>query len=50
MEAGTGKGNYDTRKDQYNEVTFPAVKTTAVRLEVTLQNGYSGGILEWRVK
>jgi hypothetical protein len=45
-----GDLKYDTGKDRYNEVTFPAVKTTAIRMEVTLQNGYSGGILEWRVK
>jgi hypothetical protein len=26
------------------------VKTTALRIEVELQPGFSGGILEWRVK
>jgi hypothetical protein len=27
-----------------------AVETTAVRLEVRLRPGFSGGILEWRVE
>ena len=36
-------------KDQYNEVSFGPVTTTALRLEVELQPEYSGGILEWRV-
>jgi DUF1680 family protein len=45
-----GANNYGTGKDQFNEVAFPAVETTAVRLEVILQKGFSGGILEWKVK
>ncbi len=36
-------------KDQWNKVTFPAVKTSAIRIEVELQSGFSGGILEWRL-
>ena len=36
-------------KDKWNTAKFTPVKTTALRLEVDLQNGFSGGILEWRV-
>jgi hypothetical protein len=31
-------------------MTFNPVNTSALRLEVDLQPGFSGGILEWRVK
>jgi len=31
-------------------VTFDEVTTSALRLEIRLQNDYSGGMLEWRVK
>jgi DUF1680 family protein len=36
-------------KDRYNIVTFAPVTTDALRLEVKLREGFSGGILEWRV-
>ncbi len=36
-------------KDRYSQVRFPAVETTGLRLEVQLQEGFSGGILEWKV-
>ncbi len=45
-----GAGTLGTAKDKLNEITFPALKTTAFRMEVELQPGYSGGILEWTVK
>jgi hypothetical protein len=32
-----------------NTVTFKPVTVKAVRLEVKLREGFSGGILEWRV-
>lgn len=35
--------------DKFNKVTFEAVTTTALRIEVQLQDKFSGGILEWRV-
>ncbi len=35
--------------DKLNEVTFTPVEADALRLEVDLQEGFSGGILEWRV-
>ena len=37
-------------KDRWNRMKFTPVKTTALRLEVKLQPGFSGGILEWSVK
>lgn len=37
-------------KDAWNRLTFDPVDTSALRLEVELQPGFSGGILEWRVK
>ncbi len=36
--------------NQYNKVTFDPVETTALRLQVRLQPGFSGGILEWKVE
>jgi hypothetical protein len=37
-------------KDKFNKVTFGAVKTSGLRLEVQLQPDCSAGILEWRVE
>ncbi|MGN6553146.1 MAG: beta-L-arabinofuranosidase domain-containing protein, partial [Verrucomicrobiota bacterium] len=37
-------------RNKFNEATFDAVETTALRLEVQLQSDFSSGILEWRVK
>ena len=42
-------GTYGTLKDTFNKVTFSPVTTTELRLEVQLQEGVSGGVLEWRV-
>jgi hypothetical protein len=36
-------------KDQLNRVTFDPVSPSSLRLEVQLQPGFSGGILEWCV-
>ncbi|MCE5216542.1 glycoside hydrolase family 127 protein, partial [bacterium] len=35
--------------DQFNSLRFTPVETTAIRLEVKLQDKFSGGILEMRV-
>jgi hypothetical protein len=48
-EVGHASG-YGLAKDRFNRVTFDAVETTALRLEVRLRPGFSGGILEWRVE
>jgi hypothetical protein len=36
--------------DQWNRVSFPAVTASGLKIEVQLQPGFSGGILEWRLK
>jgi uncharacterized protein len=43
-------GAYGIEKDRYNKISFKAVTTTALRLEVTLQPEWSAGIQEWTVK
>ena len=40
---------YTVTKDGYDVVKFKPVKTKALRLNVTLQENWSGGILEWKV-
>lgn len=40
---------YEVARDRYNRIAFTPVTTTALRLEVTLQKEWSGGILEWKV-
>jgi hypothetical protein len=45
----TGAGTYGVAPNTFNTVTFDPVTTTAVRLCVQLQSGYSGGILAWKV-
>ena len=41
---------YTVTKDGWDEVHFEPVKTTAVRLELELQDGVSAGVHEWEVK
>lgn len=43
-------GAFGTAADGYNETSFEAVETSALRLEATLRPGYSGGILEWKIE
>jgi len=45
----SGAGSYGVARNQFNTVHFNPAQTTAVRLLVQLQSGYSGGILEWQV-
>lgn len=42
------KNEYKTEINKYNTVNFEKVKTNKIRLNVKLQKGYSGGIIEWR--
>ncbi|WP_276371384.1 glycoside hydrolase family 127 protein [Chryseolinea sp. H1M3-3] len=44
------KAPYTIVKDQYAEVSFEAIITTALRLEVTLPKEHSSGIMEWSVQ
>ena len=41
---------YTILKDCYNSVSFRPVKTRALKIVAKLQEGQSGGILEWKVK
>jgi hypothetical protein len=43
------RDEYGLLKDQFNRVRIAPVKTDGLRLEVELQDRFSGGILEWRV-
>ena len=36
-------------KDCYNSVSFRPVKTRGLKIVVKLQQGQSGGVLEWKV-
>ena len=41
---------YGVEKNAYNRVDFETVATAGLRLEVTMQPGWSAGIQQWRVK
>jgi len=43
-------GPYGVEKDRFNKVTFKPVATTGLRIEVTMQQNWSAGIQEWKVK
>lgn len=36
-------------KDRYQKIVFPSLETKGIKIEMNLQSGYSGGILEWKV-
>ncbi len=40
---------YACQKDTYNTVDFAPVKTTGLKLVIRLQEGESGGVIEWKV-
>lgn len=40
---------FKVTRDAWNEVQFEPVKTTAIRLEMTWQEGVSGGVHEWEI-
>ncbi|TWT83449.1 Non-reducing end beta-L-arabinofuranosidase [Planctomycetes bacterium CA13] len=42
--------DYRTKKDEFIEVQFTPVQTSALRIQVQLQPSFSGGILEWQVQ
>ena len=41
---------YGVAKDQYNTVSFQPITTTALRIVAQLQEGQSGGVIEWKVE
>ncbi|NLH17093.1 MAG: glycoside hydrolase family 127 protein, partial [Phycisphaerae bacterium] len=45
----TGVSAYGVAKDALNAVKFDSVETDGLRLEVQLQDGFSGGVYEWVV-
>ncbi len=40
---------FGVTRDKYNTVSFAPITTSALRVEVQLQPGMSGGILEWKI-
>lgn len=40
---------FGVKPDQYNRVSFDSVETDALRAKVTLEKGFSGGVLEWEL-
>ncbi len=44
------KSPYTTKKDCYNSLDFTPVKTKGLKIVAKLQDGESGGVLEWKVK
>jgi uncharacterized protein len=48
IEGAPGAAN-GVQADRFNDFAFAPVETAAVRLVVELQEGFSAGVLEWRV-
>ena len=46
----TNLNNYGLDKDQYNEIRFESIETTALKMEVQLPVDNSAGIYEWSIK
>ncbi|MCL2742902.1 MAG: glycoside hydrolase family 127 protein [Planctomycetaceae bacterium] len=38
------------KKDAYDVIEFDAVETTGLRIDIQLQTGFSGGVLEWKTE
>lgn len=49
-QPAAGAGQFGVEKDRFNEVAFEPVRAEALRIELQLQEGYSAGVLEWRVE
>jgi len=49
-ESVANPSEYGVKKGVANEVSFDAVTTTALKLEVVLPDDNSSGIMEWVVK
>jgi hypothetical protein len=45
-----GAGAYGVDRDCFNRTRFEPVEAAELRLVVTLQPSFSGGILQWRVE
>ncbi len=44
------RGAYGVARNAWNAVNFNPVTTPALRIEVTMQQGFSAGLQEWKVK
>ena len=44
------RDEYGVAKDRFNTVTFAPMTATGLRLELTMQPGFSAGIQEWKAK
>ncbi len=44
------KGAYGVERNRWNAVSFTPVTTTALRIELAMQPGFSAGLQEWKVK
>jgi uncharacterized protein len=42
-------GGFGVEADRFNEVRFAPVETPSVKLEIELREGWSGGVLEWKL-
>ena len=45
-----GNTKFSTKLDTYNRVRFEKIATDALRLDVELKEGWSGGVLEWKIE
>ncbi|MFJ8793750.1 beta-L-arabinofuranosidase domain-containing protein [Streptomyces sp. NPDC102462] len=45
-----GAPDYGIATDRFNQVSFPTVTTTALRITARLRSGFSGGVLAWRTQ
>ncbi len=43
-------GPFGGERNKYNVVSFKAVTTTALRIELKMQQNWSAGIQEWKVR
>jgi DUF1680 family protein len=50
LPVAAATGAYGVAKDAWNTVKFPAVRTTALRLEIQEQKDWSVGVHEWKIK
>jgi hypothetical protein len=41
---------FGVARDTWNVLTFEPVETSALRLEIVMQPGFSAGVQEWKVR
>ncbi|MET8612329.1 beta-L-arabinofuranosidase domain-containing protein [Streptomyces misionensis] len=45
-----GATGYGVATDRFNQLSFPTLTTTALRITARLRAGFSGGVLAWRIQ